>query len=223
MKKKGIRKESSGTATGYVFSGSIPVPDPRYPIPLLLLALILLLAACTFDYGESEASVREAPDMIMENVEYVRIRSADPLARFKAERAERYENRGLMILQNFSFEQYGERGEEINAYGKAGNAEVIIDTSDIYMDNGVRIEVQSEDIIIETNQLEWKDEPRILSTGEYETVYIYQENGTGFTGAGLHVDAGKRLWEFRGSVSGTYIQDDDEEEQELTAEEEQGE
>jgi hypothetical protein len=91
----------------------------------------------------------------MENVEYVRIRSSDPVARFQAERAERYERQGMMKIQNFVFEQYGERGEEVNAYGKAGSASVNIESGDIFMDRGVRIEVESEDIILETNQLEW--------------------------------------------------------------------
>jgi LPS export ABC transporter protein LptC len=181
--------------------------------------LLLLLVSCTFDYGESDSTDDGPPDLIMENVEYVRVRSADPQARFTAERAERYEKKNVMKLMNFSFEQYGERGDEINAYGKAGNASVDIETGDIFMDKGVKISVDSEDIIIETNQLEWKDEARILSTGEKDEVNIYQENGTGFTGVGLRADARRRTWEFLGSVSGTYIHDDEEEEAEFIEEE----
>ena len=186
-------------------------------IPLLLITLFFFLfsfASCTFDYGEIESSGYEQPDLIMENVEYVRVRSADPIARFRAERAERYEKQGVMKLQNFIFEQYGEHGEEVNAFGKAGTASVDIDSGDIYMDSGVRIDVESEDIIIETNQLEWKDENRILSTGENNEVNILQNNGTNFTGVGLRADARRRTWEFMGSVSGTYIHDDEEEESE---------
>jgi LPS export ABC transporter protein LptC len=184
-------------------------------------AVFILLASCTFDYGEVESSGDEQPDLVMENVEYVRVRSRDPIARFSAERAERYENLGVMKLQNFTFEQYGERGEEVNAFGRAGYASVDINTSDIHMDNGVRIEVNTEDIIIETNQLDWKDEPHILSTGEEDEVNISQENGTNFTGTGLLADARRRTWEFLGSAGGTYIYDDEEEP--AGTEEEQGE
>ena len=171
----------------------------------LIFLLLFSLLSCTFDYGESDSSDREMPDLIMENVDYVRVRSADPLARIQAERAERYEKQGIMRLQNFSFEQFGEKGEEVNASGRAGNAEVQIESGDVLMDNGVRLEVESEDIIIETNRLEWKDEPRILSTGEEDKVYIFQDNGTGFSGIGLYVDARWRRWEFKSSVAGTYI------------------
>ena len=181
---------------------------------ITLFSLLIVFASCTFDYGESESSTRELPDLIMENVDYMRVRSADPLARFQAERAERYEKQGLMILENFSFEQFGERGEEVNAFGKAGKAEVNIDTSDVIMDKGVRIEVESEDIIIETNQLEWKDSPKLLFTGDDEKVFIYQENGTGFSGIGLYVDVRKRLWEFKSAVDGIFIHEEKETEDE---------
>jgi LPS export ABC transporter protein LptC len=148
----------------------------------------------------------------MESVEYVRMRSADPQARFHAERAERYEERRIMELSNFSFEQFGNQGEDVNAHGRAGSGTVEIDSGDIRMDNMVRIEVESEDIAIETLWLEWKDNDRILFGGDEEEVIIQQQNGTTFTGTGFRADAGRRTWEFSGIVEGTFIQDDDEEE-----------
>ena len=185
------------------------------PEAAVSIIIFLLLSSCTFDYGDTGASDDLLPDLIMENVEYVRVRSADPIARFEAERAERYEKRGLMKLKNFSFEQYGDRGESTNASGKAGNASVYIDSGDVSMDNGVWLEVESEDIIIETEMLEWNDAQRILSSGEENEVFIYQNNGTSFIGIGLRADARWRTWEFSGSVSGTYVHEkdaDDEEE-----------
>jgi len=179
-------------------------------IILLQIIFISLITSCTFDYGESGAAERETPDLVMQNVEYVRIRSSDPIARFQAERAERYDKQGVMKLHNFSFEQYGERGEEINAIGKAGYASVEIESGDVYMDNGVSIEVESEDIIMETKQLEWKDEPRTLASGAANEVNIYQKNGTHFVGIGLLVDTRNRMLEFSGHVHGTFISDDEE-------------
>jgi LPS export ABC transporter protein LptC len=146
----------------------------------------------------------------MENVDYVRVRSSDPQARFQAERVERYEERRIMILSNFAFEQFGNRGEDVNASGRAGNASVEIDSGDIRLDDGVRIDVDSEDIAIETTWLEWKDTPRTLSSGAENEVNVYQENGTSFTGVGFSANARRRTWEFSGSASGTYVYDDDE-------------
>jgi len=182
--------------------------NPVYGAVCILIFLITL--SCTFDYGETESSEREQPDLIMINVEYIRVRSADPIAKVQAERAERYEKQGIMKLENFIFKQYGEKGSEVNTMGNAGNASVDIISGDIKMTNGVRIEVESEDIIIETNQLEWKDETHIFSSGAEDEVNIYRENGTHFTGTGLTADARRRTFEFISDVSGSYIQEDDE-------------
>ena len=178
---------------------------------VLACFFLFLLASCSFDYGSQDGADKGQADIVMNNVEYVRVRSADPQARLQAERVERYEDRRIMELWNFSFEQFGSGGEDINAYGRAGNASFEIDTGNIRMGNGVRLEVDSEDIIIETDWLEWKDRPRTLSGRDEGEVQIFQENGTVFTGIGFHADARQRTWEFSGSVSGTYIHDDDEE------------
>jgi len=180
------------------------------------LFLLFSLFSCSFDYSDQEVSGKDQPDLEMRSVEYVRIRSADPQARFQAERLERYEERGIIELWNFSFEQFGSN-EEVNAYGRAGSALMEIESGDIRMDDGVRIDVDTEDLAIETKWLEWKDKARTLAAGEDEEVNIYQESGTAFTGIGFHADARQRTWEFTGNVSGTYIQDDDEEEEEESA------
>jgi len=180
--------------------------------------ILLLFAACSFDYDSPESD-KNQPDIVMESVEYVRVISADPQARFQAERAERYEERRIMELVNFSFEQFGNKGDDINAYGRAGSGSVEIDSGDIRMDNTVRIEVESEDIAIETLWLEWKDKERLLLGGEEEEVVIQRQNGTTFTGVGFRADIRRRTWEFSGSVEGTYIHEDDEEDEDDKEEE----
>jgi LPS export ABC transporter protein LptC len=181
----------------------------------LLLSLLLIFSffSCTFDYGDKDAEDDALPDLIMENVEYVRVRSADPFARIQADRFERYEKQKLAKLENVVFEQYGDRGEEINVYGKAGSAVVNIESGDIFMDKNVNLEVRTEDITLETYQLEWKDEFRSIFPGEKNETFLYRENGTRFTGIGLQANARLRSWEFLGSINGVYVHEDDDEEE----------
>jgi len=115
----------------------------------------------------------------------------------------------LIKLQNTTFEQFDQQGKEINVSGKTGSATVEIDTGNIFMDNTVRIEVLTEDIILETEQLEWLNDSKYLSTGNNNEVYVYRKNGTMFSGIGLQSDIRKRTWEFQGRVKGTYIKNDD--------------
>ena len=178
---------------------------------LLTILFLFSLSSCSFDYDNEDGEDKNQPDIVMENVEYVRVRSLDPQARFQAERLERYEERGIIELRNFSFEQFGNRGEEVNTYGRAGSASIEINSGDIRMDDEVRIDIDTEDLAIETKWLEWKDKARTLTSGDEEEVSIYQESGTDFTGTGFRADARRRTWEFAGSVSGTYIYDDEEE------------
>jgi len=143
----------------------------------------------------------------MDNVEYMRVRSGDPVARFMAEKAQRFEERRIMDLDSFSFEQYEKKGADVNASGRGGSAEFMIDSGDIKMDGGIRIEVGSDDIIIDTKQLQWTDKDHTLVGGANEPVVVSRSNGTSFTGYGFFSDARKRTWEFSGGAGGSYIYD----------------
>jgi len=173
------------------------------------LLIAMALAACSFDYGNQESADKDLPDIVMENVDYTRMRSGDPVARLFAEQALRYEERRIMELYTLSFEQFEKSNGDVNAFGFAGSAEFMLDSGDVRMDNGVRIDVESEDIIIETKQLEWKDEAHLLTGGESEFVRILRANGTSFSGIGFIADARRRTWEFARETSGSYIHDDD--------------
>jgi LPS export ABC transporter protein LptC len=181
--------------------------------PHSYLLAVLFLLGCSFDYGTAPAEDTNLPDIIMNDVEYVRVRKADPVVRFQAERAERYEKRQLMELQDFSFEQFESHGEEINAAGRAGTASVELDSGNIRLGGGVSLAVDSEDITIETGELSWRDRERILSGNEGGAVNILRENGTSFTGWGFTADARNRTWEFAGGVEGSYTHDDEDEEE----------
>lgn len=181
----------------------------RFIINIILTAIICVFLGCTFDYGEEASETPELPDLVMINVEYVRVRSSDPIAKINAQRAERYETLGVMKMESLIFEQYGEHGEAVNVTGEMGFASVNIESGDIVMDNGVTLEVMSEDFIIVTEKLDWKDEPRTLSSTEGNEVNITRQNGTNFTSSGLILDARRRSWEFAGTASGVFIHEDD--------------
>ncbi|MDR1787677.1 MAG: LPS export ABC transporter periplasmic protein LptC [Treponema sp.] len=186
---------------------------PRAPLAILLAALALLAAACSFDYGNNETGESTLPDITMETVEYVRVRGGDPLLRFKAGKAERYEKKQKMELEQCTFEQFGDE-TEVNASGEAGAASVELDTGNIKMEKGVRIDVKSEDIIIETEELSWKDKERILAGGENAEVVIQRSEGTYFTGRSFSANARERTWTFTGEVEGRYVHLEEGEEKE---------
>jgi LPS export ABC transporter protein LptC len=175
---------------------------------------IMLFLACSFDYGEAAQDNENQPDIVMKDVEYVRMRDGYPVVRFSAEEAQRFEKKQAMELEQFKFEQFETHAETVNATGNAGLASIELDSGNIHMKGGVRIEVESEDLTIATTTLEWQDKERHLSTGEAEQVDITRSDGTSFTGWGFFADARRRSWEFKNGVEGTFVEKDEDEDEE---------
>jgi len=169
---------------------------------------VSLAAACSFDYGAAGDTDKNKPDIVMENLEYVRVRGGDPLMRIEANHAERWEDRQTMDLRDFSFEQMQDHGESTNAEGQAGEAVVQLDSGDISLKGGVSIRVNSEDVTIKTSVLDWKDKDKTLSGRENAEVDIQKSDGTSFTGTGFLADARNRTWAFSGEVRGQYVEKD---------------
>ena len=174
----------------------------------------LPLLSCSFDYGTGEGLEDSRPDIVMENIEYVRVRGGNLLARFQAEHAERWEERQTMELRNFTFEQMEDQGKTVNVEGSAKEATVQLDTGDIILSGGVRVSIESEDITISTIGLEWRDKEKTLLGVEEEEVGIQRSDGTSFTGKGFSAEIRSRSWTFSGEVKGSYVEKDDEEEEE---------
>jgi LPS export ABC transporter protein LptC len=190
-----------------------------HPSPFTLFAIFVIFAitACSFDYGDGASETEGRPDIVMNDVEYVRVRDGYPVVRFTAEEAKRFEEKQTMELDHFKFEQFETRAESVSATGNAGLASIELESGNIHMKDGVRIEVESEDLSIATSTLEWKDKERVLSAGEAERVDIQRSDGTSFTGWGFSADARRRTWEFKNGVEGTYVEKDDEGEDENSA------
>ena len=174
--------------------------------------LLFTITACSFDYGTGQGLEDSRPDIVMENVDYVRVRGGDVLARFHADHAERWENRQTMEITNFSFEQLEDQGQRVNVEGNGKRAMVQTDSGDIRLYDGVRISIESEDIIISTIGLEWKDNEKTIKGFDDEEVEIQRSDGTIFLGVGLSADIRSRIWSFSGEVKGTYVEEDAEEE-----------
>ena len=186
--------------------------SPSFLLGLCLLPT-MLITACTFDYGIGDGLDDSRPDIVMENIEYVRIRGGDVLARFQAEYAERWENMQTMNLRDFSFEQMEDRGETVNVDGTARSARVFLESGDIILSDGVIVNIESEDVTISTIELEWRDNEKTLMGASEVEVEIQRSDGTNFTGRGLSADIRSRTWAFSGEVAGTYVEEDEEEEE----------
>jgi LPS export ABC transporter protein LptC len=173
------------------------------------LAAALFLAGCSFDYNLEADEEDKDPDIVMKNVEYVRISRANPVIRLQAKEARRYEEKHLMELDQFTFEQYAGApagaGPQLNLYGTAGTASIQTDTGNLSMDGGVSIGVTSENLSILTQSLTWQDKERLLAApGD---VNITRGDGTKLFGSGFSADIRRRSWQFERAVAGDIVEE----------------
>jgi hypothetical protein len=101
----------------------------------------------------------------------------------------------------------------VNAFGSAAAARMELESGNIGLSGGVSLAMESEDIIIETRNLDWHDEDRRLSGSADAPVRIYRDDGTNFEGRGFKADIRNRTWEFSGPIGGAYAHNDDEDEE----------
>jgi LPS export ABC transporter protein LptC len=179
---------------------------------LIVIVLAMLLSwSCTFDYGFA-TETEDQPDILMYDAEYVRVREGDPVVRVEASRVERYDKTQIMELNSFSFEQFEDSGATVNAEGDAGFATVELSSGNVRLGGRVKLAVESEDLTIETDRLEWQDKERFLSGEENGPVDIYSSDGTSFKGWGFRADIRNKSWVFSGGVEGVYVHEDDDDE-----------
>jgi LPS export ABC transporter protein LptC len=186
----------------------------------LIPLLIVLVSACSFDYENSDENALTGIVLTMRDMEYVSIRGGDPSVRIRAEEARRYEDKHSMELDVFSFEQFESAGQRssgqgestapgISTRGRAGRAQIELDTGNLSMNGGVFIEAVTDDIAIETIGISWRDKEKALSApGE---VTITRSDGTVLSGRGLSADIRSKTWELRETVEGNMVDTIDEE------------
>jgi len=177
-----------------------------------LVLAVIAGAGCSFDYGNGDGSNKDQADILMKDVEYVRVEGGAPLVRFKAEEAARYEDALMMELKNLSFEQFETGGETVSAVGSAGAARVDLNSGDINLRGGVNLVVDSEDLNLETPTLAWQDDARILSGGQDAEVRVTRSDGTNFLGRGFSADIRAQTWVFERGATGSYTEPEDEDE-----------
>jgi len=174
----------------------------------VLVLVILGFVSCSFDYGSVGTLDETRPDLIMTDVEYVRVRDGKPLVRLQAESAERFEKARKMNVSAPRFEQIRADGTG-GAKGVAASAEIDLATGDVFMSGGVSVSVPDEDVLIETEALSWRDEAKGLTGPENGVVLIKKGDGTYLSGIGFAADARSRSWDFTGTVNGTWVDSDE--------------
>lgn len=176
----------------------------------VVLPFALFALSCSFDYGSlSDEPEESVPDVVMTEVEYVRVRDGKAVIKLRADSVERYESDRRIVVTAPRFEQYAGDGSE-GASGGSSSALIHSETGDVDLSGDVFLAIPEEELTIETETLSWKDEARELQGGAAAPVLVKKTDGSSLSGTGFTADARSRSWTLSGAVSGVFVEEEEE-------------
>ncbi|HEY9053366.1 MAG TPA: hypothetical protein VIO60_00965 [Rectinemataceae bacterium] len=168
--------------------------------------LALGLGSCALGSGDGASAVQDeledVPDAVFRGFirEEVRGSRIDFVA--KADKAEYFRDKGLLIVYGLSFEDRGEDGVSVEASGRADKAVWHEDTGDAELSGSIRLYSTAEDASFETDSLSYRAASEALEGGPAESVIVRVGQRLFLHGKGFFADIDRRAFSFRGGVDG---------------------
>ena len=120
----------------------------------------------------------------------------------RAERAEYFKEKGLLVVYGLSFEDIGEDGRTVVASGEAGEAYYYEDTGDAEAKGSVRIRSLEENASFETESLKYCAATESLEGGPKDLVLVQIGEKLFLQGRGFFADIREKTFAFRAGVEG---------------------
>lgn len=175
-----------------------------------------LLASCSLDYSGAEieeAATERLPDTVATGLVHRVVKNSRTALEIAADRAETWEAPRRTVLEGASFIEYSRDGSPA-VEGRAGRVVFHTDTEDAEISGRVSVYSHLEEAGIETEALDWKSDPRLLTAPPRNRVVITGDDGSRLEGTGFTGDFRRREFVFTGPVQGTYVWTREEEPQE---------
>lgn len=175
-------------------------------LPAIVLAAGLLSASCSMPDSAADLADRdEEPDAVF--IGFSREEVEDGIVTFsaKAERAEYFRDKGMLVVYKVAFEDRGEDGESLAAVGEADKVVYHEDTGDAEFSGFVQIRSIEEDATFETTELKYFSATETIE-GAFDNPVIVKVGKKLFLhGAGFFADIREKAFAFRNGVQGTLI------------------
>jgi LPS export ABC transporter protein LptC len=120
----------------------------------------------------------------------------------KAERAEYFQDRGLLVVYNVSFEDRGEDGGPAEATGQADKVVYHEDTGDAECSGFVQIRSLAEDVTFETTALNYRSASETLEGAPGGAAIVKVGKRLFIQGSGFFADIKAKAYAFREGASG---------------------
>jgi LPS export ABC transporter protein LptC len=176
------------------------------------LASVLPLS-CSFDYEGAtidEALAEETPESRIVGLSQTVVENGTTSFEIEAESVEVYEGHTKTVAYGVRFREYDAEGDLLTE-GRADRAVFRNETEDAEFEGNVRLHAVKEELVVETDRVEWNSEERRLLTPPDSRVRLEKEDGSFLEGRGFEADLRRRYVRFQAAVKGYYVVNDEEE------------
>ncbi|MBN1836018.1 MAG: LPS export ABC transporter periplasmic protein LptC [Spirochaetales bacterium] len=172
----------------------------------------MLTCACSLDYNPArldEEIAEEVPETVLLDFRHTIVTGDQVWVVLEASRAETYEKRKEIILEEVSFREYNSAGELVSE-ASADRAVYHTDTEDASASGTIRIDSPKEEASLEAGSLLWTREGKRLEAEPADAVRLQKQDGSIVEGRGFRADFRRRRIQFDGPVEGRYVWEEDE-------------
>lgn len=190
---------------------SVPRHVCARPIFVFLLIVMFggILSGCSIgdDAEIEQLDTKEMPDIVFSNFAREEIENGKVVFTAKAEKAERYQDKGILVVTKMQFEMRGRDSAKPIATGDADKAIYHEDSGDIEFQDYVQIRVLDEDASFEGKQLRYKAASETIEGAMDDPVIAKVGKDLFFYGSGFFADLEAEAFSFRNGVEGTLFQE----------------
>lgn len=166
-------------------------------------AALALASSCSIPTASGLAEpVDERPDAVFTGFRREEVKRGVVTFVAAAERAEYFQDRGLLVVYNVSFEDRGEEGGAAEATGQADKVVYHEDTGDAECSGFVQIRSLAEDVTFETTTLNYRSASQTLEGASGDAVVVKVGKKLFIQGSGFFADIQAKAFAFREGASG---------------------
>lgn len=176
---------------------------PRFFTTLILPVFFALAISCSIpEGGDDAAAAGEKPDAVFMNFSREEVEDGIVVFSAKADKAEYFRDRGLLVIYNVTFEDRGKEGGSPKTTGEAEKAVYHEDTGDAEFSGFVRLYSKEEDASFETSELKYLSATQTIEGAADLTVIVKTGSKLFLRGMGFFADIRAKAFAFRNGVQG---------------------
>jgi LPS export ABC transporter protein LptC len=172
-------------------------------LKISIFLLVALFYSCTMaEEGERSQPTEDLPSAVFRGFQREEVTNGVVTFIAKADKAEYFQEKGLLVIYNVSFEELSEDGKEVLHSGESEKVVYYEDTGDAEFSGFVRLVSKEEDASFETSSLKYFSATQTIE-GNSDTTVIVRVGETLFIrGAGFFADLREKAFAFREGAQG---------------------